>query len=599
MDASETITAAEACAFEFPDDQGKNYRKTDFILHSRVAEVVGDQMGRVFYDDDDDGEDSWSIGAGQLRNMVLTNILQEDDGGDESFYSKYPIYGSAIAFEPGIWTDNTGLDEGVTYPAASMACLEDVSYCSPEAAADIDNLRLMEMNLNDDGMPIYCPYAFRGPSQMSVYSNCSRGGSEFCPSMDLAFAYDYSNITTSEAEWYTAPRCLYLRDGIRSGYWTSPYFDDGAGNINMVTYSQPLISRSGKFLGVTTIDVAVDALCYGDQCNKPIDYNYLTKIRPVGLTFATIAMASSFACGIWTMVNHKDRVVIASQPLFLRLICIGCLVMSSSIIPLSIDDSIASSEGCSKACMAFPWLLSIGFTTTFAALFSKTWRLNRVVGNARRMRRVTVKEKDVILPFAILMTINFILMLLWTLTDPLVWVRTEPNDKYESQGHCQAEGKLQTVFLALIVIVNAFALILAIVEAFRARHLSTEFSDAFYVMMTMVSLLQALVIGIPLVILVNDISVAKYFVWSGLIFVLNMAILGFMFVPKMDTARRRAKDGTTGNSSGYPQQAHPNTQHRTIPNDGHTGAEQAPTVVIISSRDAQQSGNPSIVRGKF
>ena len=34
---------------------------------------------------------------------------------------------------------------------------------------------------------------------------------------------------------YQAPRCLYIRDGIRSGYWTSPYFDTGAGRINMVT----------------------------------------------------------------------------------------------------------------------------------------------------------------------------------------------------------------------------------------------------------------------------------------------------------------------------------------------------------------------------
>lgn len=63
-----------------------------------------------------------------------------------------------------------------------------------------------------------------------------------------------------------APRCLYLSEGMRSGYWTAPYFDAGAGEINMVTYSHPVISRAGKFLGVATIDITVDALCYGDQC---------------------------------------------------------------------------------------------------------------------------------------------------------------------------------------------------------------------------------------------------------------------------------------------------------------------------------------------
>ena len=35
-----SITAEEACDFTFADDQGKNYHKEDFALHSRVAEVV-------------------------------------------------------------------------------------------------------------------------------------------------------------------------------------------------------------------------------------------------------------------------------------------------------------------------------------------------------------------------------------------------------------------------------------------------------------------------------------------------------------------------------------------------------------------------------
>ena len=180
----------------------------------------------------------------------------------------------------------------------------------------------------------------------------------------------------------------------------------------MVTYAQPIISQSGKFLGVTTIDIAVDSLCYGEQCDYQVDNNYLTNIRPAGFTFVAISMAVSLGCGGWTYKNRKDKVVIASQPFFLLLICVGCFIMASAIIPLSIDDSIASPEGCSKACMAFPWvsghlvlhgtcirtshlliesfskqllhqLLSLGFTAIFSALTSKTWRLNRVVENAR------------------------------------------------------------------------------------------------------------------------------------------------------------------------------------------------------------------------
>lgn len=304
----------------------------------------------------------------------------------------------------------------------------------------------------------------------------------------------------------------------------------------MVTYSQPIISKSGKFLGIATIDVTVDALCYGDQCNEPVDYNYLTNIRPAGLTMCALALALALVCGVWTQLHRKHRVVLASQPFFLRLICIGCFIMASAIIPLSIDDSIASNEGCSKSCMAFPWLLSIGFTTTFAALFSKVWRLNQVISNSMQMRRVAVKETDVILPFVVLMTANIAVLVAWTIVDPLQWVRTEPF-LFQSHGYCQSENADR--FLIPIGIINGIALILANIQgtcllvfygislciclsyttssysfpAFRARNVSTEYSESSYIMFAMVSLLQSLIIGVPLLIIVNDNEVARYFVW--------------------------------------------------------------------------------------
>lgn len=159
----------------------------------------------------------------------------------------------------------------------------------------------------------------------------------------------------------------------------------------------------------------------------------------------------------------------------------------------------------------------------------------------RRMKRVTVKELDAILPFAILTIINFTIMLAWNLVDPLVWVRTEPNDAYESQGYCQGNNGSHVIFEGLIGVVNFVALVMANVQAYRARNISSEFSDSFSVMMTMLSLLQALIIGVPVLILVQDNHVATYFIWCGLIFVITTAVLGLMFVPKIILVKERAK----------------------------------------------------------
>lgn len=478
-----SITVEEACALKFPADQGKNYEKTEFILHSRVAEVIGNQLGRVFYDDK---LNEFTINPHELQNMVITNILEEGGGDEKStLYSQYPIYGSAIAFEPGVFTTTEGLSDGVPYPAASHECLlNDVTYCTSEAT-DAESLEVMDLNRNNNEETIYSPYAFRGPPDESVYDKCSLLQPDFCPSMDLSFAYDYSNTSVPEAEWYNAPRCLYLRDGETSGYWTNPYFDAGAGNINMVTYSQPIISQSGKFLGIATIDVTVDALCYGAQCVP----NENSVVRWVGYSLGIIIIALALFFGGWVVLNRKHRVVRISQPIFLDIIILGVIVLASAIFPLGVNETNADERGCNIACVVTPWLVCLGFSLIFASLFSKLWRINRVFQASSAMRRVVVTERDVILPFAILMTVNFVILLSWTLVDPMVYQRVVA-DNSETYGRCIPQGDQWKVFISILAILNFAALVVVNVQAYKARSINDELSESKYIGLATMSMLQ-------------------------------------------------------------------------------------------------------------
>ena len=69
---------------------------------------------------------------------------------------------------------------------------------------------------------------------------------------------------------------------------------------------------------------------------------------------------------------------VASQPVFLYLICAGTFLMASSVFTLGIEDDIASVEFTSITCMANYWLYTIGFTTVISAMFSKMWMLGQV-----------------------------------------------------------------------------------------------------------------------------------------------------------------------------------------------------------------------------
>lgn len=85
--------------------------------------------------------------------------------------------------------------------------------------------------------PAYAPYV------------CRTSAGDGIRQVDIARTVrDYARF-----DWYLLPKLL------NRPTWTDPYFDDGAGNILMCTYSVPL-QRDGKFAGVVTVDLSLDHL---------------------------------------------------------------------------------------------------------------------------------------------------------------------------------------------------------------------------------------------------------------------------------------------------------------------------------------------------
>eukprot|EP00957_Ditylum_brightwellii_P176399 13432839-Ditylum_brightwellii.AAC.1 len=90
-----------------------------------------------------------------------------------------------------------------------------------------------------------------------------------------------------------------------------------------------------------------------------------------------IALGLSIFFTGWTVFYRNLRIVRASQPFFLVMICTGAAIMSAAIIPFGMDDKNSSVEACSRGCMAAPCLVCTGFAIAFAAVFSKLWRINK------------------------------------------------------------------------------------------------------------------------------------------------------------------------------------------------------------------------------
>ena len=270
-----------------------------------------------------------------------------------------------------------------------------------------------------------------------------------------------------------------------------------------------------------------------------VDLHQLDSIRPYGFVLAGIIALSSAICSLCVVRQSMHRVIRASQPLFLQIFCAGIMIMGLSIVPMGIDDSLAADRGCTIACMAMPWLLSMGFSIVFAALFCKIWRINQIVTACRNYQRVSVQPHHVLVPFFFIFTTNAVILCLWTAIDPLVWVREFREDQrnandFNSYGYCAFQGSAASIsFGVSLLAINFLALILALVELYRARNISMEYSESKYIAIAIGSNLQVFLTGVPILLLVNDSPQLLYFVKSSLVFVLAMSMLILICIPKM------------------------------------------------------------------
>lgn len=69
-------------------------------------------------------------------------------------------------------------------------------------------------------------------------------------------------------DWYRIPKLL------KHGYWSEPYYDAGAGNVIMTTYTQLLFDNHNKMLGVVTADVSLAWFSETILNYKPYDSSY-------------------------------------------------------------------------------------------------------------------------------------------------------------------------------------------------------------------------------------------------------------------------------------------------------------------------------------
>jgi hypothetical protein len=286
--------------------------------------------------------------------------------------------------------------------------------------------------------------------------------------------------------------------------------------------------------------VFADGTTTGPPLRTMPEQNYLSPgLQIMGLSLMSIAILLAILSIVWVFVQRNHRVVLASQPIFLYIISFGCIIQASTIFVLSFDESFGwSEEALSAACMASPWLYTLGHILIYGALACKLYRVNKVL----QVTRHRIEVRQVIWPLALFFVAAVAVLTVWTVVDERIWERDEINPETgESIGQCSSSESFFIPLAFLLVI----PMIMTGVMAWKTKDVSEDFSEARWIWILIIVQLEVFLVAAPTFVILRDVSTdARYFGSTILLWMYPMSVLALIIFPKY-IAYRKQKLGLT------------------------------------------------------
>jgi hypothetical protein len=232
----------------------------------------------------------------------------------------------------------------------------------------------------------------------------------------------------------------------------------------------------------------------------------------------------------------RDPIVQRAQPAFMQMLCIGSFVTSAAIFTISWDEGAGwTDQQLDVACTLTPWFFFTGHIVMFCALFTKLWRLDRVL-QFRKRSAVTARRACVPLLFFLFVTIS--ILIVQTVLDPWTWERTTISEiPAESYGKCTNQ-RFWAYFGPLIGILFT-AELLTMVFAWKTADVPEDFRDSGAVMYACFAHLQAWAVGAPVLGVLGHASAdATYFGRVFLVWVFAVSGVVVVVGPKVVKALR-------------------------------------------------------------
>jgi len=295
--------------------------------------------------------------------------------------------------------------------------------------------------------------------------------------------------------------------------------------------------------GASCVDCPSDSFTYDSViCNFDIEDIITRWSFIVCNALGCLVIVAAISCAAWSYFNRSHVVLKLSQTRYLYVLCGGVTISTISIFFFSRSSTDPDDvDSLSTTCMLIPWFLSIGTSLTFSSLFAKTWRLGKIVNNSK-MKRMIVTDMHVAFWVCLSVTGDIIIMICWSLIDPLFWeinrrvLPVSPGGEMfivvQVSAYCTTKNS-SWIFLGPLFVYHFISLIIGLLILYRARNIKDTFQEGKYIRASLISTVQLLVLAIPVLIAVDSNYPTEFVLVSLIVILSQCSVLGFIFIPKI------------------------------------------------------------------
>lgn len=237
---------------------------------------------------------------------------------------------------------------------------------------------------------------------------------------------------------------------------------------------------------------------------------------------------------------RERRIIKMSSPRLNNVIVAGCIMTYFSVILFGLDGGVVASEKYGQVCTARAWIMCIGFTLAFGAMFTKTWRVHAIFKSISPKKKV-IRDEHLLLMVLILVFVDVLYLSLWTGIEPMQTGYLELEEKKRMEDdkeiipvvqHCESENI--SYWLGAVYGFKGLLLLFGVFLAWETRGVTIPaLNDSKSIGMSVYNVVILSILGVAITSFIKEDQNATFTITAFFTIVCTTLTLLLVFVPKV------------------------------------------------------------------